>query len=219
MLGVIKNITWTPAIWLLIGSNFIPIFGVLFLGWNVGLIMLLYWLENVMIGVLNIPKILMCQGDNGKGGINSAKLFRTPFFVFHFGMFCFVHFIFLDNFFGNNAPEAYAAITRLDLDLFIRSGLIWAVLSLAFSHIFSMLYNFIGRGEYKRRDTGTQMFIPYKRVIILHVVILIGGVLIQLFGAPLWPLLLLIGLKIGIDMAAHRAEHRDVLVNTPDIVR
>lgn len=34
----------------LIGSNLIPLLGVIFLGWSVYFIMILFWLENIIIG-------------------------------------------------------------------------------------------------------------------------------------------------------------------------
>jgi len=49
---------------------------------------------------------------------------------------------------------------------------------------------------------------PYSRVVVLHVTVLLGAMLIQLFHSPLWALLLLIGLKIGVDLRAHLKEHR-----------
>ena len=38
-------------------SNLIPLWGVLFRGWDVFAIMLLFWLENLVIGVFNACRI------------------------------------------------------------------------------------------------------------------------------------------------------------------
>jgi hypothetical protein len=40
----------------LVAVNLIPLFGVLFLGWGLFAIMVLYWLENGIVGLLNLPK-------------------------------------------------------------------------------------------------------------------------------------------------------------------
>ena len=48
---------------------------------------------------------------------------------------------------------------------------------------------------------------PYTRVIILHVVVLVGGFLVMLLGQPLPALVLLVVLKTGFDLRAHLAEH------------
>jgi hypothetical protein len=47
---------------------------------------------------------------------------------------------------------------------------------------------------------------------VLHVVILIGGFLVQGLGQPLLPLLLLIVMKVVIDLGAHLTEHRAPLL-------
>lgn len=48
----------------LIAANVLPVFGVLFWGWSTGEIILLYWAENVIVGLVNIAKILICQGKD-----------------------------------------------------------------------------------------------------------------------------------------------------------
>jgi len=46
----------------LILSNLIPLIGVLFFGWDVSTILILYWSENVIIGFYNIFKMAMARG-------------------------------------------------------------------------------------------------------------------------------------------------------------
>jgi len=53
----ISEFRFTPAILALIVMNMIPLVGVLKFGWDAGTIVFLYWLENVVIGLLNIPKM------------------------------------------------------------------------------------------------------------------------------------------------------------------
>ena len=58
----------------LVVANIFPILGVLFLGWSVGEIMLLYWAESAVIGIYNIGKMWVI----GRWGI---LLFGPFFFV------------------------------------------------------------------------------------------------------------------------------------------
>jgi hypothetical protein len=51
------------------------------------------------------------------------------------------------------------------------------------------------------------MFRPYGRVMVLHVVILVGGFLVAQLGSPLIPLALLVVLKTGLDLSGHMREH------------
>lgn len=48
---------------LLVLANLIPLVGVLFFGWSLITILVLYWLENGIVGVWNVPKILLAQGS------------------------------------------------------------------------------------------------------------------------------------------------------------
>ncbi len=46
----------------LIVANAIPLFGVVFLGWNVWTILVIYWLENGIVGVFNVLKMPRAEG-------------------------------------------------------------------------------------------------------------------------------------------------------------
>ena len=54
----------TTSAALLVAFNLVPLAGVLLWGWNVATILVLYWVENGIIGVLNIPKILLASGPS-----------------------------------------------------------------------------------------------------------------------------------------------------------
>jgi Family of unknown function (DUF6498) len=45
----------------LVAVNLIPLFGVLFLGWGLFAIMVLYWLENGIVGLFDLPKIALAS--------------------------------------------------------------------------------------------------------------------------------------------------------------
>jgi len=51
----------TPSLFALLVANAFPIAGVLFLGWKVFPLVLLYWLENVVVGGFNVAKMLLAQ--------------------------------------------------------------------------------------------------------------------------------------------------------------
>lgn len=204
-----KKLELTFSVAILFAMNLIPIAGVYFFSWDVGTLLLLYWLETVIVGLFNIPKMLSCQGvaENSKSKMGlGGKLFLCAFFTVHFGGFSFGHYAFLGSFF-----DAVPPLFELGKTLFSATGLLFATLGLLVSHLISMGINFYGKQEYKTRSPDTQMFIPYGRIVIMHVVIIIGGALVQSFGAPVLALILLVVLKIGIDLFAHGAEHQNLL--------
>ena len=59
------------AAWMLIGANLIPLAGVLLWGWSTFEVVVLYWLENVIIGGINILKMLSCSPDPEKLDLES----------------------------------------------------------------------------------------------------------------------------------------------------
>lgn len=178
----------------------VPIFGVLFLSWDALSILVLYWLESVIIGVLNIPKILACRKTED-GALRAAifNLFLAGFYTFHYGMFTGVHGVFLAEMF-HAGPAMEGLISG--------GPILWTAGLFLVSHLFSMFINFFGKKEYLGRDAATQMFSVYGRVFVMHLVVLLGGFAVQSFGAPIIAVIMLIVLKTGIDLMAHAKEHK-----------
>ena len=57
-----RTATSRSALVLLV-ANLIPLVGVVFFGWSLLTILVLYWIENGIIGFWNVPKIVMAQGS------------------------------------------------------------------------------------------------------------------------------------------------------------
>ena len=220
MIKLLADFKFTTAIISLILMNLIPLIGVFWFGWDTATIIFLYWLENVIIGVLNIPKIFACRGvpqnrpnKRIKGAIQtmswehrerppkSRLIFLCVFFSFHYGMFCFGHYIFL--------KSTYKSLPGFNdfLPTLFSPLLFWSILGLTVSHVISMLVNFYGKREYEARTPNKQMFVPYSRIVLLHIVIILSGFVALATGQGLAVLVLLVLLKIGFDLAAHIVEH------------
>lgn len=171
-------------------------------------VILLFWFENVVVGGYNILKIAMARPtDIGRW---VGKVFMIPFFTFHYGMFTFVHGIFVLALFGG---DALAMAGMMDdpgpgmfLDAIAAAGVTWAAIALIASHGFSFAYNYIGKGEYRQATIENLMKQPYSRVVVLHIVLIASGFLVMALGAPVLGLILLIVLKIGVDVTAHLKE-------------
>ncbi len=205
--GAERGPRWPTAIALL-AANLVPIYGVLALGWEVFPLVLLFWLENVIIGVLNVARMLCA--DPRDAAAWAAKVIMLPFFCVHYGMFTAVHGVFVFGLFGG---EEFGKVRGLQLlepaERVIHAyGLELAAGALAASHLFSFLWNYLGRAEYRRASVPALMTQPYGRVVVLHLGILGGGFTATALGSPVWALLLLLGLKIGLDLRAHLKEHR-----------
>lgn len=129
-----RTATSRTAILLLL-ANLIPLVGVLFFDWSLLTILVLYWLENGIVGLWNVPRIILAQGSlvpsSPTGAATSglirpraaARLSAIPrtamaiFFAFHYGMFWLVHGIFvfaLPAFAGGEGPFGATGNTCAD---------------------------------------------------------------------------------------------------------
>jgi hypothetical protein len=191
---------------ILILTNLVPIYGVLFMDWQVFPIMFLFWIENLIIGVSNVFKMVL--SSPGNAGQWVAKAFMIPFFCVHYGIFTLVHGIFILVMFGGFIEQGDPALSLSDIfGILVNLQLGWAVLALIISHTVSFVVNYIGNGEYKKSSLAQLMQQPYGRVVILHVTILFGGFLVTLLGSPVIGLILLIVLKTFIDIKTHLKQH------------
>ena len=190
----------------LVVANLVPLVGVVWFGWSLFGVMWLYWAENGVIGLYALLRILTA-GDG-----HAQKLFLAPFFVVHYGMFWFGHGVFVVSLFGDALggadPEAAWAAG---------GGLTGpGVVALVLSHGASFVMNYLVGGERRTAAAGAEMFKPYGRVVLLHVVVLVGGFLVEATGAGVLALALLVGLKTALDLAVHLAAHRTRLQKLAD---
>ncbi len=195
----------------LVAANLVPLAGTILFQWTVFEVVLLFWAENVIIGVLNVLRMLMASAGDAVSWM--MKIVLIPFFVFHYGMFSLVHGVFVfglfggDNFGSSGTPDDFGPM----FDSMLQLGLAVPLLALFSSHAFSFVWNYLGRGEYKNADLRVLMTRPYGRIVVLHITIIIGGFLVMSLGSPLAGLILLILLKIGFDFRAHSKEHSEKL--------
>jgi len=189
----------------LVISNLIPLFGVIFWKWDLSSIIFIYWLENLIIGLLNILKIKKSEGEiipqslqnfsiNNKQIEPMGKAGLISFFIFHYGIFSFVHGMFVLTFFG--FPKMSFLILAL------------SCLSIFLSHFVSYLVNYVGKGEYLVVSPNKLFMQPYSRVVILHLTIIFGGMLATSLGSPVFALVFMIILKIIVDLWLHNKEHK-----------
>ena len=217
------------AVAALVIANAVPLLGVLFLDWNVWTILIVYWLENGIVGLFNIAKMAKAQGDdigatgsflvNGRPASSMAKVGLIPFFVMHYGIFWAVHGVFvltLPVFGSMGSPGSDAGSDMTDG--FSPVTIILAVIALTISHAVSFWFNFLGGGEYRRVTAAGQMFAPYGRLVVLHITIILGGIAIASTGAPAAAIAILVGLKTVLDLGFHLAEHRKVAPPPPNTV-
>jgi len=198
----------------LVVGNCVPLIGAVFFGWSVLAIMLVFWMENVVIGVFNLLRMAVAPAEGLFGNIFRVML--MVFFAFHYGMFAFVHGIFVLALFSNVFKEdptggAGTATVGMMLDLLRRelpAGMGVALLGLVASHGISYGANYIRGGEYRTTTLDSLMMRPYGRVVVLHLALIGSAFIMVAFGGGAWALGLLVVLKTGLDLHAHLRERR-----------
>src|SRR6266545_4005176 len=167
----------------LILANAVPLAGVLFFGWQVFPLILLFWLENVIVGGFNVLKMLTANPEDPISWV--GKAFLIPFFCVHFGGFTFIHGTFVFAMFGGPAYSHQFFPSVAGVLAAIRgTGIRLGVLGLVLSHGVSFVGNYLIGGEYRRASLQQLMSQPYGRVMVMHFVILGGGFLVVALHSP-----------------------------------
>ncbi|MGE0557807.1 MAG: DUF6498-containing protein [Burkholderiales bacterium] len=183
---------------ILIGVNLLPLLLVAAGLWELRQVMLLYWLENGVIGAWHLVKLLTAQ--------NTPLLVRpieAVYFIVHYGLFFTVHGFFLLSMLGLKIGigDPVSLFLALPRD-------IWPlVLLLVASHGYSTIWHYFIGGEYAAVKSGELFMRPYARVVVLHLTILGAGFLTQMYDEPRALLVVLVLLKTVIDVAMHLRSH------------
>jgi len=212
-IGVMRLRTESISTIVLILSNIVPLWGVLFWGWDIFALMLLFWLENVVIGIFNVGR--MATAPPYTVSVTTYQCFLIPFFVVHYGIFTLVHGVFVFVLFlpktaalgtsSGSAPPTPTGFLTAVLDC-IPPMVPLALLAIILSHGASFFLNFLWRGERFLTDLDTLMMAPYRRVVLLYLTLLAGSFIVIGLGTQKPSIAVFVLLKIMIDVMAHLAE-------------
>lgn len=200
----IRQIKLIPVL-SLITANLLPLFGYFWAGWSIFTIILAYWAESAVIGFYNLLKISKTQKKaktpvkvNGKS--KYEKKYFTRFFILHYGAFMFGHLIFIIVLFGSQV----ISLTN------VRYAIAISMVVLLISHGISYNLNYLQRREYQNLAPDQLFLAPYKRIIIMHITIVLAGSAIINSSISDTSMVLFIGLKTLVDLASHIYEHMGV---------
>lgn len=201
----LNKIFFYPSTIYLILANIIPLIGVIFFSWDVFTVIILYWMESAVIGFFNVLKMNKVS--------NSSFTPLVPFFIVHYSIFMFAHLFLILQLFQ---PELGSAKDQLEAFKIVFKYLESLFISLSFlflSHGLSFIFNFIKKQEYLGISVGKQMFVPYKRIVIMHAVVTLtgGGLVYMNYDQSLSAIVFLVVLKTSFDLVAHIFEHRKTI--------
>lgn len=201
-----------PLSWLNLTVDLLPIWAIFQFGWGATPLVALYWLENLVIGLFAAAR--MAAGgltQLGKGSISGAGVFfLVPFFIVHYGAFCFGHGIFIASF---ASPEIGFPDPAELVGWALTTGphIAWFLAAIFAANLAVFLIHFIGRGEIARANVAAEMAAPYGRIVTLHLAIILGAMFAFNSDEPLMGVLLLILIRVafGIILAVRLRIKRD----------
>lgn len=179
--------------------------GVLAYDWPVFVVMLLYWVENVLIGVANVLRLLVAGLRRGGVAIG-AYLFAAVFFIVHYGIFTAAHGMFVLALFGPGRAidEAMADPATVAPLVGLTVSAPWVLLALAVIAasvaIDTLRWIIASRADAQVESPQVLMAAPYGRIGVLHVTLIIGGAIATALQAPAAAAVLLVALKLGYDL-------------------
>lgn len=214
----------------IIVSNLVPLFGALFLGWNLYSIVYIYWVEIVILGFYALIKIFVFEFSNAREKKISFSIGRVFKIFFIALIFVAIPLIAVLVILSSLSSVIYSI--EESVRLIINGGLvkpnlmdfIFPISFLFLSHTFSFFYDFIGKKEFKNKKKITNLIISiYLRFIylwgvvaaalILAPIIILLGVYLFKTESSLYVLALIITslfiiVKIILDLRSHRKENK-----------
>lgn len=183
----------------LIALNALPIYGVIGWGWQSFDLIFLYWLENLIIGVFTVLRLLLRPYRHGVDLV--LPLFFAPFFSMHYGLFCLGHGSFIFSLFGGDrfAYRGFADALFNIWPVLQDNHLFWAAACLLLLQLFDWLRDvrLHGLGSANVKDL---MVAPYRRIVVLHITILASGFALGALEEPVTGLIILVVLKTVFDI-------------------
>ncbi len=196
----------SPSTIMLVLANLVPIFGVLYLGWDLGSTMVLFWAETGIILLYTVLK--------GIAEHKALGLILGLVLISHAGAFMAIHFLFIWTIFVEGLSSVKQPFSTSNLSQvadYLKS--LWpALVALLVSHGYSFKHNFLDKrarhlSHQKEDASDKQQNSIYSRITLMHLTIIIGGGIAMLLGRGELSLVLLIVMKLIVDIRAHIKQH------------
>ena len=172
---------------------------------------MVYWLESGVVGASFVAKILRAEGTDDPEELPSMSFNDRPvrsfandpnavvarFFVGHYGVFWLVHGVFVLAF----------GFAFFDLEPASPAVVAVAAVGLVAYHAVSYRVNYVGEREYERSGPATLMVEPYRRVLVLHLTIVLGAFAVAAVGTSVGALAVMVLVKTALDLRGHWKEH------------
>ena len=198
----------TAGDWLMIAVNLIPIWGVWFHQWNAREVFLIYCLETILIGLVNILRMSITSFYRKEDVWNSTGSQQTMasswlficFFAVHYGFFVAIQ---LFIFWGTSGAETALGISALQFVFhfpkYLSTDSLYWLGTMLISYLMIVLKEFILSGKYKTASLSLLMFEPYERIIIQQFTVIVGSLFLGLGAGKIF-ITIFAGMKIFVEV-------------------
>jgi hypothetical protein len=191
---------------LLIIVNLIPLYLVWFENWNASVVFLVYCLETVIIGFVNVLKMAAVTifvrkkdtWENGGSTSMQSGWFFIFFFIIHYGFFVFIQ---TQIFFGVSGllPGDSFIIKYAKIPALLgNNGKLMLLIFIAY-YTLQNFFDFFMSGNYKTISLSRLMFEPYLRIFVQQFVVILGSIFLN-FGAGKIFILIFVIVKIFFEL-------------------
>ena len=186
-----------PAIAALVAVNLAPLAGIFAFGWGLHSVVFLYLIENVVIGLYTVAKMLLASKGGSLGG---TRAYKVLFFLAHYSTFVVLHGAFLTFLLFRSEGQVivFDFLYPLAIGLYV------------VSHGISLKENYFGKHEKEKVTSVEQMWMPYRRVAPTHVALIVASSIVLMAGNAKLLIAGVVCLKIVMDLASHCAIHRRI---------
>src|SRR5436190_4040571 len=177
-------------------GNLIPLYGVLYWGWDTFQLLMLYWTETAIIAGFSLLRLSRLSGpERGEITVNgkprpATEFMLVGFFALHAGIFILVHLFFLWIFFSHEWLKKVHGVGSFFYELY-GANYIWA--ALLFLIIASAISFMVHSANPPQRSAapGAKLFDPvgaivgglYARIVIMQIAIIFGAMISGMSGS------------------------------------
>jgi len=200
---LLETDTQSSSIVVLVIANLVPLIGALMFGWELSEIMVLYWAETGVILLYQIAKHFVMSPVLG--------VLASIFSLASVGAFMAMHLLFVWEIFVKQSFNSDNVMGSDLVEVLEYFGLLSpALAALMVSHGYSFFTNFWPRRELYRINR-LKIRGVMDRVVLMHITLIFGAFLVFVTNSGSAGALLLIVLKVGADILAHRKHHKPKL--------
>ena len=162
-------------------------------------IVMAYFLETIIIGIVNVFKMYKVISTNPKGEKEYGLIL---FFLVHYTFFIAIQLIFVFAFLEMNDPnikEPFNLIENISYTMSLK-GMTLVLTSILIYNLADYYINFITPKVYKKTTAAKIFSMPYPRIIIQQFAVILGGAFMIFSYGVLGVAILLILFRTGIEL-------------------